>query len=63
MATQNQKQKNVIIYISLSKYKEHINELKDPSYFLLQENDFYILQDTNNIDIVSRIQLDKKNNS
>ena len=61
MATQNQK--NIIIFLSLSKYKEHINELKDSSYFLLQENDFYILQDTNDIDIVSKIQLDKKNNS
>lgn len=51
------KEKNVIIYISLSKYKEYIDELKEPSYFLLQENNFYILQDINT---TSKIQLDKK---
>ena len=51
------KEKNITIYISLSKYKEYINELNEPSYFLLQENNFYILQDTNT---TSKIQLDKK---
>lgn len=53
------KEKNITIYISLSKYKEYINELNEPSYFLLQENNFYILQDTNT---TSKIQLDKKIN-